>query len=191
MERKCIVQHIGTIEIKNGLIVSDPCYGINDEPYTAVNLNAKDFNAGIYDCYVGWVMTSHDNARVAFMTIALDGQKFSISDDLIGMVPVDSGTMMIGDFKEWLKNHNNESANDDWYKENIVKNAYTSEIVFDSGKSFLSSSGYGDGEYPVFAEKCKGSSKISGVMVRFIYASEYEILDFIDSEDEPDFESYE
>ncbi len=67
----------------------------------------------------------------------------------IGVVGVDSGTILLGDPCYWL-------SNKDWKKEVLNPNFDLSrEIYYDlghKGKGVLVSSGYGDGSYPVFAK---------------------------------------
>lgn len=200
MKTKCLVQHLGTIEIKNGLIVADPCYGKDDivgDMDNGVMLKNDEVNPGIYDCYVGWVNKGSYGNRIAFMEIVEDGARFSLDGGHIGYAGVDSGTMMMGDSKEWEKHHSDDSVDDDWYNTNVVERAFEDSYLFDEGFSFLSSSGWGDGCYPVYGKK-DVTDKFNRVIVEFISPldeygdyDEYDFLDFLSAEDKVNFADYD
>ena len=196
METKCIVQHIGTIAIENGIVIGDPCYNGNDIVSHGISMAGKEMQSGIYDCYVGWVNEGDCwGNRVAFMEIVRDGERFKLSyGEFLGSCSVDSGTLMISDRTAWEKNHKEDSINDEWYDKNIVAQCNKDEdvYIFDDGNSFLSESGLGDGCYDVFGDSDK-DGKLIRMMAEFILPDEedgFDILDFIEADQEPDFSWY-
>lgn len=67
----------------------------------------------------------------------------------IGVVGVDSGTLLIGDPSYWMK--------DEDYEKEVMAEGWrdSRQIKFDAGhdgKGVLTSTGFGDGCYPVYAE---------------------------------------
>lgn len=198
MEKDCIIQHFGTIEITGDAVVIDPCYGTSSLFGNGLKLDKKkDIAPGIYDCYVGWVDEGPYGARIAFMEIAKDGYHFAIpGDECVGSVSVDSGTMSIGGQDEWKKHHGELTAEDEWYKENVVKRSDEDAYVLDGGNTFISSTGYGDGMYDVFGDADYEDNRFYRIMVEFIPLEEdefdegYNFLDFIPEDEKVDFSLY-
>ena len=81
----------------------------------------------------------------------------------IGSVSVDSGTILIADPCYWL--------NDKTYQKEIVKpdfdlfRAIPHDRGMSGGKGLITTTGFGDGQYPVYAEIKKG--RIKSITIEF------------------------
>lgn len=148
-------RELGTIELSNEVVISDPCYN-EDTWCTAEFDNVKP---GTYRCKALLVDEGDWGIRVAEL-IAVHTDNMKVINKLVARVGVDSGQMGIYDNNYFSSTRDNE----EWY-ENVCQ--ITNE---DAGcledKAVVSLSGYGDGMYDVLVAKEKGI--ITGFKVKFI-----------------------
>lgn len=151
---------IGEFVVNSGQIkVSDPCY-VSDECNT-------DFKAvdGKYNAYVVLNKVGRVGMLVAIHTnYDCDNENFIWEEaDFVG---VDSGTMSICDLAYYDKYHKSELDNN-WYSHFICEELDEYMILENAG--CVSSSGYGDGSYPVdVVYESEDSDKICAVRVQFL-----------------------
>ena len=74
-----------------------------------------------------------------------------------GYVSVDSGTMSISDIDYYNKYHNDD-VDDEWYGKNVCDWCNKKKTHIADRKSFISSSGFGDGCYDVFSRVRNGNT---------------------------------
>lgn len=130
---------VGSIEIQSGKIVcSDPCVLDPD----SVIVNAKN---GTYNIYV----TTSPSGYVKKLTAIHQDDDYD-HDTLLwedaGYCMVDSGYCGIFDSAYYKKNRTHADAEDSWYERHVIK-TYSFSVTDNSG--CISSSGHGDGWYPV------------------------------------------
>ena len=144
----------GSIILGNNVDISDPCY---DEDVWC-RINNFPVSPGEYECYVVMADDIETNGwgnRVARIGIRKDEAS---RYERKGMIGVDSG--MAGFF-----NCDNRIVYDD-----IVNNWSPSENVFIYDDAFVSSAGYGDGAYDVYAGYKDG--ELVEVYIEFIGADD-------------------
>lgn len=142
---------IGTITLGEETFLSDPCYGYNLGGNASINTLAGEYNV--------FVTRSESTSRFlanrisSIMVVHKDFKNFvkmPKNDKENLYCAVDSGTCGIFDYEYYKKYHNEKDVDDDWY-DNFVINRMVDTIITDN-KGAISSSGLGDGCYPVFAE---------------------------------------
>ena len=144
----------GSITVGETIDITDPCY---DEDVWC-RINNFPIPAGKYECYVLMadnIETDGWGNRVARIGIRRDK---SVYEERKGMIGVDSG--MAGFF-----NCDNKLIFDD-----IVENHLATDDVFIYDDAFVSSSGYGDGAYDIWAGYSNG--EIVEVYIEFINKKE-------------------
>lgn len=166
------------IKLSNKVIITDPCYGIQDYPNPHTKLVLDNVKEGIYNVYVRHSDEGMFGRRVALLEVINkqnDLPETCILDRLetVGNVCVDSGQMSISDYNYYKSLCNKTGAIDDsWYD---VLSALTLSIdqfgVIDNS-SVVSSTGYGDGDYDVVVGYCNREIVYIGVI--FIDESEEE-----------------
>lgn len=138
----------GTLTLPDNIDITDPCYGED----VWCRINNFPIPAGTYECYT---ITADDSetrgwgdriARIGIRTEKADTYERK------GMIGVDSG--MAGFF-----NCDNRLIYDEILHESI-------EDVYVFENAFLSSSGYGDGAYDIFAGYKNG--KLTEVYIDFL-----------------------
>ena len=150
MSNKITKKIIGTIELPNKIDITDPCYDRN----VWCRINDLKIQAGEYTCIV-WMRDERVRAIGIYLNGIIPLQK---SMEMIGEIGVDAG--LAGFFidkpdydnKEWLDFCHSLQNKDFWLRE---------------GLGFFSSSGYGDGSYPVYVARDK-KGEIVSVKIRFI-----------------------
>lgn len=157
MRRKLIARkHFGGV-----IDITDPCY--NKDAWCRMTATVKD---GEYECRV-WRKTKkfqgnnggiHEDTRVGIIGIYLDGFiPYQRSMEEIGNIGVDAG--LAGFFmdkpdytdEQWDEICTNCDKGDAWIRK----------------EGFFSSSGYGDGFYPVYAYKNE-NGEITALEIRFM-----------------------
>ena len=137
-----MLEHIGTIELKNNVDITDPCY--DKDVWCRMTTACKP---GKYNCYIETEEDS-DYPRVACISIFKGDKIYGVEElEEIGTIGVDAGLAGFFDNKkdfsreEWLelcdKIHLGEKKERAW--------------ILAGG--FFSHSGYGDGAYSVYASK--------------------------------------
>ena len=98
---------------------------------------------------------------------------------LIGHCPVDSGQIMITDpcyLDEWIANEHEDEVNFHEFSYNTACHL-TSKIDFselpelqwrNGGLAVVSSTGYGDGHYPVWAKICRETNRVMELKIIFM-----------------------
>ena len=134
---------IGTLELGDKVDITDPCY--NKDVWCRMTTDCK---AGTYYAYAN----INDEGRVAYLEISLNGlDRRGIIVDEIGEIGVDAG--MAGFFNnkpDYPDSEWSEMCDKYWCKKD-ENGAYLDYWLLDYG--VVSSSGYGDGCYPVLANK--------------------------------------
>lgn len=175
----------GTISLKDKVIISDPCYGINSR-YQGIIKNVLE---GEYECFITFADGGDWGVRVSSIEAR---HKDYVDKDLRFMsenfdVAVDSGQAGIFDYGYYAKYHkdNNERSHvdSDWYckvcnltyqrainpyNELDPLGAFSGDIVDNLG--FVSSSGYGDGFYS--CQTAKENGKV--IAIKIVYLREVE-----------------
>ena len=149
---------IGTKYFEGVVDITDPCY--DKDVWCRTNATVK---AGEYECYI-WRHTDkgvyngeeYKDVRVGIVAIYSNGIPHARSMEYIGDIGVDAG--LAGFFI------NKPDYNDDEWSEFCDSIREGDAWIRDEG--FFSSSGYGDGVYPVYAERTNG--EITALEIRFI-----------------------
>lgn len=137
---------IGIRKFGSHIDITDPCYDRD----VWCRMNQVEIVPGEYECYVeifdneqteGW------GNRVAVIGIRLAGTKANVLAD-VGFIGVDSGLAGFFDNKP-------DYSDDQWAALCNQLNDYPSIHLYDDG--FFASSGYGDGEYPVYTNAVRGT----------------------------------
>jgi hypothetical protein len=163
-------EKVGVITLGEIAYLSDPCYDC--KPNNFYNCTIETI-PGDYLVYITrseskdrWL----ENRITSIMAIHKDYypkfKKMPNNDREMLWCAVDSGTCGIFD-KEYYEKHHSNTSNDideDWY-DNFVCNRMDEYITTD-GKGAISSSGLGDGRYPVFAEY--SGNKAFAIRIKFL-----------------------
>jgi hypothetical protein len=159
------MEKIGEMYVKSGKVLAiDPCYG-RSEVGNGMLCCKVDVRIGLYDVYIS---RSKDNriAGIGIVVCDTDINEMCYGDYEVGQVAVVSGTCGFFDNSYHRETHNNNGAFDDWYDKFVVQDCPEYNIT--DLKGALSSSGYGDGVYPVFRITDEHSSMF-GLYIEFIY----------------------
>lgn len=163
---------IGKLDLKDQIVISDPCYCDFNNPW----IKQLKIVPGEYNCFVDY---TEDETRVSSMWLINKNTSDKNIDEEIADVGVDSGTMAIftlEKYKELVKMKKE-------YKEKFYKYSYDLSArtfieanecmasVYDN--IFVSSTGYGDGDYIVYVKRDK-EEHITALKIIFIYEEECE-----------------
>ncbi len=155
---------VGKIEIKDELIIGDPCYDLDSLELGRL----KDIVPGIYNCSIKY----SKEKRVSMIEIKHEDVLEKASDlctvENEFWITVDSGQVGFFDFT-FYKNYSDNQKNREGeiiYNEICSKTLSKKKYGINS-KYFVSSSGYGDGEYDVCVTR-NSSKKVVGVLIKFI-----------------------
>ena len=168
-------KQVGTISLVDtdncptiDVMVSDPCYDSGNRFSRVIEVLS-----GNYNCFINKKRFNEWGVRVRSMAILHSDFEVDFLNDreiFMGCVAVDSGTMSICDCAYYDKYHidNDDQAelNEDWYNKNVCAWACRKNYHIADKLGFISSTGFGDGMYQVFAYKHKGVAV--GVEVVFI-----------------------
>lgn len=181
------IHEIGKIKIKDKLVVSDPCYSLND--WTII---LNDMLEGNYKCF----FERGDSYRIFESWIVHENyntKKDEIEEikDYIGVDSAQAGFFNYDYFKEnsELSKKDKDKYNEEYYYKicdltyqyfEEIKDKYFSCGITEKNEAFVSSSGYGDGSYDCFIKRNK-DGKIIAVKIVFI---EYDDEDEEFEEDE-------
>ena len=154
---------IGTITLSDLTFLSDPCYGTevwcNDVISTI---------PGQYDVFVTKSEGYWCKGRISsIMAIHKDYRKklgcMPKNDEEGIFCGVDSGTCGIFNAEYYEKYHTANDVDDDWYNKNVIQ---MDSFMICDGLGAISSSGLGDGHYPVLAEY--DGDKAFAIRIRFL-----------------------
>ena len=149
---------IGEIELGGKVYFSDPCYG------TKVGFfeNTLEVIPGKYNVYITRSESLNDFIRDRITNLFIvhkdyykNFKKMPKGDKKSLSTAVDSGTCGIYDSNYFEKYHTENDVDDNWYDENVIK---MDDFKITDGKGAISSSGIGDGCYPVYAEYDKNKA---------------------------------
>lgn len=155
---------VGKIEIKDELIIGDPCYDLDFLELGRI----KDIVPGVYNCSIEY----SKEKRVSMIEIKhedileKDSDLYTVENEF--WITVDSGQVGFFDFT-FYKNYSNNLNNKEGeiiYNEICSKTLSKEEYGINS-KHFVSSSGYGDGEYDVCVTR-NSDRKVIGILIKFI-----------------------
>lgn len=161
------MEKLGQVYLTSGTaVVADPCYG-RETVKDSHNATIVELRGGAYEAYCS---RSGDNRISALCIIPamMNIEDVCYGDYELGIAGVDSGTCGIFCNDYHKKTHTKEGALDDWYDEFIVANGDCPDTGITDDCGVFSSSGYGDGGYPVFAVTDEHGNKV-GVLVEYIY----------------------
>lgn len=143
------MSYLGSIEIGNKCMVSDPCYDEN----TWCQYVLDNMKSGQYNCFMQYSSNEEFGKRVRRVYI-YHHEYISTPNRLVhnASIGVDSGQAGFYDYEYFLQTR--EKGNEDWiWYENICDLTYKDD-EFTGGvkdnKCCVSSSGYGDGCYSLF-----------------------------------------
>ena len=155
-------KRIGTKYFEGTVTVTDPCYNRGSGGWT----KEVEVKAGEYECII-WKsreVYTYEGREVVERRVGNIGIYYNrlippqTMMEHIGDISVDAG--LAGFFM------NKPDYNDDEWSEFCDSIRKGDAWIKDEG--FFSSSGYGDGVYPVYAIKKHGSSEIIGLEIRFL-----------------------
>lgn len=136
--------------------ITDPCY----DKDVWCRYNGLYIVPGVYDCFMNVEQLEH---RVSSCSIFLEGvDRSKLKSSLLTRIGVDAG--LAGFFFD------KPDYTDDQWKDFCERIDGNVASIYDEG--FFTSSGYGDGEYPVIIYK--DGEKVKGVEIKFIEAYEDE-----------------
>lgn len=156
---------IGEIELGDVAFLSDPCYGTDCRSNTTMNVLAGKYNVYITrsESKSPYIENRISNIFVVHKEIAKTYKKMPTDDKDMLMCAVDSGTCGIFDYEYYKKHHTENDVEDNWYEENVIK---MEEFKVTDNLGAISSSGLGDGLYPVFAEY--KNDKAFAIRIKFL-----------------------
>lgn len=142
---------IGKFEVVSGCIVAaDPCYDTSGDAFNDLMAKFKAKN-GTYRAYAEEYMGRIARLHAIHESVKLDRGGWIIRPTKYTGIGVDSGTMGIFDEKYHAEYHTGD-LDETWYDENICENPELDSegaAILDN-RACVSSSGYGDGSYPVY-----------------------------------------
>ncbi len=148
MKTKCV----GTINLGNKVTVSDPCY--ESGTWCAVTLNKV--LEGEFKCYIKEKKYGTWGSRVTEMVAIHNNYINAVREDNYEYcidVCVDSGTMSIADTVYYDNTHNNDDYSEEWYQREVCEATCGDDNIdynIADNQCFISTSGIGDGQYPVY-----------------------------------------
>lgn len=176
------------IKLSNKVIITDPCYGIQDYPNSHTKLVLDNVKEGIYNVNILYSDEGMWGERVAVLEV-INKQNDSLGTNLrmidrletVGSVCVDSGQMSISDYN-YYKTLCNEAGevDDNWYDVFCMLTLSADQFGTIASSSVVSRTGYGDGDYDVVV----GYWNKEIVYIGVIFIGE-------DEEEDDEFEDYE
>jgi hypothetical protein len=158
--------NLGVVNLGGMAMISDPCYGMQ----TWCNSLVLDVLKGKYNAFVRIGKYAEWGERVTELTLCHESRKpfteIERLEHFSSRIGVDSGTCGIFD-KDYYEEHHSKTSNDideDWYEKFVCDEM--KDYITTDGKGAISSSGCGDGRYPVFAEY-KGN-KAFAIRIKFL-----------------------
>jgi hypothetical protein len=148
-------ENIGTITLGEIAFLSDPCYGTISKWNCTMEMIPGD-----YFVFITRTMTQTIQGRISSLYVVhkdfYKNFKKRPSDDHERLrCAVDSGTCGIFNAEYFEQFHDKDGVDDNWYEENVIK---MDEFKITDGKGAISSTGLGDGLYPVYAEYKNGKA---------------------------------
>ncbi|WP_279119803.1 DUF4241 domain-containing protein [Fusobacterium varium] len=155
---------VGKIETKDELIIGDPCYDLGSLELGRI----KDIVPGVYNCSIEY----SKEKRVSMIEIKHEDVLEKASDictvENEFWIAVDSGQVGFFDFTFYKNYSDNQKNREGEIIYNEICNKILSRDKYGvNSKYFVSSSGYGDGEYDVCVVR-NSDRKVIGVLIEFI-----------------------
>jgi hypothetical protein len=172
-----MVEKLGTLEIRSGkVIASDPCY----DSGTWCASEITDVLNGKYIAEIDVIDCDSWGHRVGTLEITHEDYKDRLDEcdmDYDSTCGVDSGTFCLSD-KIYYGLYHDENLNDEWYDDWVCGMEGYGHIV--ENYMAMSSSGYGDGGYPVYVRREPKNGYVVSIVVDFlgVYDNEEEEKDF-------------
>lgn len=157
-------QRIGTIKLGDIAFLSDPCYGTMSKWNCTMEMVPGDYAVFITRTEAKMIEGRISNIYVIHTDFYKKFKKRPSDDSEMLLCAVDSGTCGIFSAEYFEQFHNETDVDDDWYEENVIK---MDEFKITDEKGAISSSGLGDGLYPVFAEYTNGGRAFA-LRIKFI-----------------------
>lgn len=162
------------IKLLNKVIITDPCYGIQDYPNPHTKLVLDNVKEGIYNVNVLYLDEGAWGKRVAVLEVInkqndLRGTNLRMIDRLetVSSVCVDSGQMSISDYNYYKALCNEVGEIDDsLYDVFCALTLSADQFGVIDNSSAISRTGYGDGDYDVIVGYW--NKEIVYISVRFI-----------------------
>lgn len=148
-------ENIGTITLGEIAFLSDPCYGTISKWNCTMEMIPGDYFVFITRTMTQMIQGSISSLYVVHKDFYKNFKKRPSDDHERLRCAVDSGTCGIFSAEYFEKFHDESGVDDDWYEENVIK---MDEFKITDGKGAISSTGLGDGLYPVFAEYKDGKA---------------------------------
>lgn len=179
MERKVNFQRLfaGNIKLDGEAIIGDPCYfNRKDDEINNVTTKVKPgwYEAFFYEVDYGKPRGSREMAlEIIFKDMPEKEKDYLCFDEEIGGVPVDAGMVCAFDYgyiENNIRDANGEYS-EEWYQKmcNITLRSCNGEEGYDcdtyEDRGVVTSSGFGDGYYPVFV--AKDGEDIVGIRIIF------------------------
>ena len=155
---------IGTIMLSDNVFVSDPSYDTD----TWCTLNLKGVMSGNYYCKVKKANCGSWGNRVKELIViheSIKDAKKSIRWEYVDSICVDSGQMGIYDYEHFSQIDADYERKEEWY-DKVCGITLTDAYGIVDAQSVVSSSGYGDGRYPIYINKT--DDLITAIKVVFI-----------------------
>lgn len=145
---KIIRKHYGTIELGSSVILSDPCYDLDEWCSGKV----QNMIPGIYDCYADFAIMGSWGTRVVRLILVhtnVPNEGPAKIKEVPACLAVDAGVFGIYDEQYFRKV---KDANPDaWYNQNVLSWINDEEgFICEDAKGFITTSGYGDGYYDAY-----------------------------------------
>ena len=191
------LQELGTVKHDGKLVVADPCYVPQSlTPFLTAKVEVQP---GEWDAFVELSDEGIWGTRVRRLVLSADGRdpegsklRGELGSERLG---VDSGQMMIasaeaianwgsGEFEEPLEDHAGETN----YSAACHVTLSDRAGVFADGRAVVSSSGYGDGVYPLTLWRNDDGSVVAMDVVFFDGNDEDEEEEDYEEEEDDDFE---
>lgn len=158
-------EKIGEIVLGDKAYLSDPCYGehVCNE---IINVIPGTYNVYITRCEsldifykgrVSSIFAIHKDYSKKY-------NKLSADDRENLWCSVDSGTCGIFDYDYFVSTRDDDDVDEEWYEKHII--GRMKDYLITDGKGAVSSSGVGDGTYPVYAEYDK--NKAYSIRIKFL-----------------------
>lgn len=145
---KIIRKHYGTIELGSSVILSDPCYDLDEWCSGKV----QNMIPGIFDCYADFADMGSLGTRVARLVIMnanIPNEGPAKIEEVPACLAVDAG--VFGIYDEQYLRENKVTNPDAWYNENVMSWICKEDgFICEDSKGFITTSGYGDGCYDAY-----------------------------------------
>lgn len=158
-------KNVGVIELGEIAFLSDPCYGTmsmyNSTIQTIpgkynVYVTISESNSRFYMGRITSIMAVHQDYYPKFKTMPKNDRESLFC-------AVDSGTCGIFDKDYFKKFHTEDDVDDEWYDKFVIN---MDSFINTENKGAISSSGWGDGCYPVYAEYV--GDKAFAIRIKFL-----------------------